>query len=187
MKSSRFGLFVVAAVVTFWLSPAAALQASDPVVTTGSGTGTYYPATGFYSTQGDNDIFGSAIGQGRVETFQVGNTIFWQNFGRTNSKGNGSPFNEVLERTVVDAGTYYTRTKDLGEVVLIPVNDPNFDPAIGPYTAEWTADFELVKGTGIFKGAKADISVTATNDPFLLIDPVWTFTWTFEREFILRR
>jgi hypothetical protein len=162
------------------------LAEKETVETSGSGTGVYYPATGFYTTTGTNNVFGQVVGTGRVETFGSPPVLEWQNFGRGDSKGNGSPKNEVLERTITPEGTYYTRSKGVGEVELIAIfDDPDFDPALGPYTAEWTAEFEFVKGTGIFKGAKATIAVTALNEPFLLTDPEWKFTWTFVGNFEL--
>lgn len=187
MKMVRNLCLVLSAVIVFACISEKNAAAQGTVESTGSGTGVYSPATGMYSTKGENSEFGQVMGTGRVELFGEPPVLGWQNFGRRRSKGNGSPKNEVLERTVTVDGTYYTRSKGVGVVELTPVfDDPNFTFENGPYTAEWVAEFEFVKGTGIFKGAKGSITVSAINDPFFLSDEEWTFKWTFEGDFRLR-
>jgi hypothetical protein len=146
------------------------------------GVGTYFPANGMFYGNGSTDVFGDCVATGRVESEFAGPlTLVWQNFGNANGKGNGNPNNEVLDRWILDEGTFYTRSKHPGTVQLIAdKNNPNFDPAVGPFTAEWVAEVEIVKGTGIFKGAKGSAIVTASNPPFLLTDPTWAFTWTWD-------
>ena len=67
-----------------------------------------------------------------------------------------------------------------GSVQLIPELDGGGNPT-GVFTAEWTADFTVVGGTGLFSSvqpAGRPLKVVAVNEPFTLADPEWNFSWT---------
>ena len=170
------GLVMVA--VGFVLSPTTdgAILDRNTIPVTGGGNGTYFPIVGSYVGDGNLAPFGKSVGTGRVETSPTGpTTLSFQGFGRGTR-------NEVLDRFIVEGGTIFLRF-DPGTVQLEPVlDDPNnpFDPAIGPFTATWTATNRVVGGTGRFKNARGAVKVTAINAPFLLTDEAWQFEWTWD-------
>ncbi len=70
--------------------------------------------------------------------------------------------------------------ESVGSVQLIPELDQTGNPT-GVFTAEWTADFTVVGGTGLFSSvqpAGRPLRVVAVNEPFRLSDPEWKFSWT---------
>jgi hypothetical protein len=71
-----------------------------------------------------------------------------------------------------------------GQVELIPL-----DATGTTFVAVWEGDFVVVGGTGRFAGARpADepLHVVAINDPFSLLDPVWSFSWELTGRIVLR-
>jgi hypothetical protein len=69
------------------------------------------------------------------------------------------------------------------QVELIPL-----DNTFTTFTALWTGDFVVVGGTSHFAGAQPahqPLHVVAVNDPFTLLDPVWSFSWTLTSRIVL--
>ena len=171
-------------------------QAVEPLFSVAGGSGTYYPAQGYFNGPGndqdDADVeLGPQIYAGRLElgepTDEFGLVFPFQNFGRGTE-------DEILERNIYNDGEIFLRIK--GVVQLIPYNtdpsdlDPDFDsfnPELGPFTAEWEGDWDIVKGTGRYVGAKGSFVVTAINQPFLLTDTSWPFDWTWQGSIELKK
>lgn len=71
-----------------------------------------------------------------------------------------------------------------GQVEFVPL-----DETFTVFTAVWSAQANVVGGTGRFANVKPGpepLSVVATNEPFRLTDPQWEFAWTFGGNFRLR-
>jgi hypothetical protein len=70
-----------------------------------------------------------------------------------------------------------------GQVQLYPL-----DSTFTTFTAIWSGQYQVVGGTGRFANVTPGdrpLQVTATNDPFALSDPEWTFSWTVEGTILL--
>jgi hypothetical protein len=176
------GLAVIAMGIAFTSQvEGVAVVDSGNIHVVGVGTGTFFPGVGSYVADGEVDTLGKCVATGRVETEQTGpTTLTFQDWG-------SGTRNEFLTRFLVADGTLFLRF-DPGTVELTPVlDDPNFDPLVGPYTAQWETVERVVGGTGRFKNARGAINITATNLPFLLTDTEWPFTWTWDGEIRTRR
>ena len=71
-----------------------------------------------------------------------------------------------------------------GLVQLIPLNE-----TFTEFGAIWFGEFHVEGGTGRFAHAgpgPEPLSVTAINDPFTFLDPVWTFDWTLKGKISLK-
>jgi hypothetical protein len=129
------------------------------------GTGSYAPATGDFGGTGTGAPMGKHTFSGNVMVTPTTDPLV---------------FNWILtapQQTVAANGDmiYFSGS---GQVELTPL-----DSTFTTFTAIWSGQYEVVGGTGRFANvAPGDqpLQVTATNDPFELSDPEWTFSWTVE-------
>ena len=124
----------------------------------------YSPVTGEYSGIGRGTHVGLHANRGQIDLPIV-------------PTGNPGQFHWVTaEPHVITAADGSTISlAGTGLVQLIPL-------AEGLFSAVWRANFVVQGGTGRFANVgpgNGTIVVEAINDPFLLSDPIWTFSWTF--------
>jgi hypothetical protein len=146
-------------------------QADRAIQSEGSGTGAFFPATGYYFGPGTATPLGNLIYNGSLELKEIVPGKFrFQNAGRGTE-------NESLHEVIYEDGSSIS-TRAKGIVQLIPVLDGDGNPT-GQFTADWNGNWTIVKGTGQYRGAKGSFRVNAVNDPFYLTDPSWNFSWTW--------
>jgi hypothetical protein len=146
-------------------------DASPAVQSTGSGTGVFFPATGYYFGPGSATPFGDLIYSGTLELDEIQPGKF-----RFQNAGRGTENESFHEVSYEDGSTISTRFR--GIVELVPVLE-NGNPT-GQFTANWDGNWTIVEGTGQLRGAKGGFRVNAINDPFSLTDEVWTFSWSWQ-------
>jgi hypothetical protein len=145
-------------------------HASPAVQSTGSGTGVFFPGTGYYFGPGSATPFGDLIYSGTLELKEIKPGKF-----RFENAGRGTE-NESFHEVVYEDGSTIT-TRFRGIVELVPVLEDG-NPT-GQFTANWDGNWTIVEGTGQLRGAKGGFRVTAINDPFSLTDPYWNFSWSW--------
>jgi hypothetical protein len=134
------------------------------------GTGVYSPATGDFSGTGTGTHMGKHSFFGNVMTSKTADPLVF-NFSLTAPQQTVAANGDVL---------YFSGS---GQVQLYPL-----DSTFTTFTAIWSGQYEVVGGTGRFANVAPGgqpLQVTATNDPFALSDPEWTFSWTVEGEILL--
>ena len=130
----------------------------------------FFPATGAFSGVGVATHFGRSVHSGALVTVSTGPLT--ANFEST------SP----LVVTAASGDTLLLRMQ--GQVEFVPL-----DSSLTVFTAVWSAQANVVGGTGRFANVKPGpqpLSVVATNEPFRLTDPQWKFSWQFSGNFRLR-
>lgn len=137
----------------------------------GSGTGAFFPATGYFFGPGTSTPLGGLIYNGTLELKEIQPLKF-----RFENAGRGTD-NEIFHESIYEDGSTLS-ARFRGIVELDPVLDDEGNPT-GQFTAEWTGNWVIVGGTGQFRGAKGSFRVTAINDPFFLTDFAWNFSWSW--------
>jgi hypothetical protein len=147
--------------------PQAQAQLTD---VTGEGTGVFLPATGLFYGTGNGNLLDERFFSGvvDVEPLDLNNLTKPLKF---KNKGRGTS-NETFQEIITRDGSSLSLRFN-GTVQLQPVAGEE------TFTATWLGDFDIVTGTGRFKGATGSFDVVATNQPFLLTDPAWKFDWTW--------
>jgi hypothetical protein len=135
------------------------------------GTGIYSPGNGNFSGTGTGTHMGNLTFSGNVMTTSTANPLVF-NFSLT-----------APQQTVAANGDmiYFIGS---GQVQLFPL-----DSTFTTFTAFWSGQYEVVGGTGRFANVapgEEPLEVTATNDPFALTDPEWTFSWTVDGTILLK-
>jgi len=158
--SNRIALVVVGSLVT--LLPQVGKAQVVPFHARGE-LAEYSSVTGDYSGAGR----GTHVGY-HMNTGQVGSIV---------PTGNPGQFQWTTAKPhVITAADGSTISLLGGGVVqLIPLGGDVF-------SAVWIANFVVQGGTGRFANVKpghGPIVVEAINEPFLLSDPIWKFSWTF--------
>jgi hypothetical protein len=156
---------------TLILSAAARESAAQSVAYRTHGTGSYSPVTLGYGGVGVGTHLGKHTFAGMVATSPTANRLVFD-------------FTLMVPQETVAAHGDKLFFSGSGQVELIPL-----DAAFTTFVAVWEGDFEVVGGTGRFAGARpADepLRVVAINDPFSLLDPVWSFSWELTGRIVLR-
>src|SRR5262249_53360539 len=136
------------------------------------GTGSYSPGTFGYGGVGVGPHLGRHTFAGVVATSPTANNplVF--------------DFSLMVPQETVAANGDKLFFSGSGQVEFIPLDD-----TFTTFVAIWEGDFVVVGGTGRFAGAQpADepLRVVAINDPFSLLDPVWSFSWELTGRIVLR-
>ncbi len=170
---TAMALSVVAA--TLATCPMAPAQVTD---VTGAGTGVFIPTTGLFYGKGDGNLLDERFFSGTVDFEPLDLTNLTKPL-KFKNKGRGTRNETFQEITTRDGSSLSLRFK--GTVQL--------QQAAGAetFTATWLGDFQIVSGTGRFRGATGSFDVVATNKPFLLTDAAWEFDWTWAGRVRLRR
>lgn len=167
--------FLLATVAT--LSLACHTAHSQVVPYHASGEGFYQPVDGDYGGNGNATHLGEHSFFGQVivgeEPVDPGNPLLF-------------PFEILPEdpQVTVAADGSELHFSGQGLVQLIPLN-----ATFTEFGAIWFGEFHVEGGTGRFAQSgpgPEPLSVTAINDPFTFLDPVWTFDWSLSGEIRLK-
>jgi len=147
----------------------------DVIQSTATGTGTYFPLTGYYFGPGTGPELGNLFYNGTMELTPVGDPL--EGKFKFKNKGRGTA-DEIFHETIYEDGSTIS-TRFRGTVQLIPYVDSSGNMT-DKFTANWEGKWRVVKGTGQFLGARGNFDVTAVNEPFNpQTDPVWQFSWSW--------
>jgi hypothetical protein len=130
-----------------------------------SGTGVYTPSTGDYSGPGVATHMGQLTYVGNVAVFPTSNPLVFD-------------FQSTVDQETIGATGDKIFFSFSGQVELIPLDD-----VFTTFSAVWSGEFVVEGGTGRFARvgpADEPLQVVATNDPFTIADPEWTYTWTVD-------
>lgn len=173
VRQRLIGLFALGVVLSISIH-CQNVRADQTIHSTASGTGSFSPVSGYYFGPGTDPDFGDLIFNGTLVLEEVGPTapgkFTFENAGR------GSDEKIYQETIYADGSTISTRFS--GEVQLIPVFDDAGNQT-DQFTAQWDGQWDIVRGTGKFRGATGQFTVSATNDPFRLTDANWNFSWNW--------
>ena len=130
----------------------------------------FFPATGDFGGVGVATHFGRSLQTGSLATMPTGplTAEFVSTSAMVITAANGDTLLLWMQ----------------GEVEFVPL-----DSTFTVFTAMWSAQADVVGGTGRFANAQPGpepLSVIATNEPFALTDPQWKFSWEFSGKFRLR-
>ncbi len=166
LVKAAMALWVVAAILT--ACPQVQAQVND---VTGAGSGVFVPTTSLFYGKGDGDLLDERFFSGVVDVEPLDLTNLTKPL-KFQNKGRGTR-NETFQEIITREGSSLSLRFE-GTVQLQPVVGTEM------FTATWLGDFDIVTGTGKFKGATGSFDVVATNKPFLLTAPAWEFDWTWE-------